>query len=182
VTSVLERIADGDQAAVQDCIDQYGGLIWSIARRFLRDRAEADDAVQQVFVEIWKSAGRFDGSLSSEKNFVAMIARRHLISRLRRAVRQPEQVSLQPEIDVVGDVEADVERSAEASKAAEVLRELKPDQRRMIELSVYYGLSHGEIAEVTQAPIGTVKSHIRRGLTTMRERLTAGSPAKGRVS
>ena len=171
VDDVLPKVAAGDERAVQECIDLYGGLIWSIARRLLRNGHDAEDAVQQVFVELWKSADRFDPRLSSEKNFVAMVARRHLITRLRKVMRQPEQVALAPEIDLPGDTADSVERTTEAKLAAEALKQLKPEQKRMIELSVYYGMSHGEIAEVTQSPIGTVKSHIRRGLSTVRERL-----------
>ena len=63
---VLTRIAAGDAAAVQECIDRYGNLVWTIARRFTRSTAEAEDAVQDVFIDLWKSAGRFDPSRASE--------------------------------------------------------------------------------------------------------------------
>ena len=172
VDSVLRRIADGDEAAVKECLSRYGGLIWSLARRFCASSGDAEDAVQLIFTEIWKSAHRFDPSLSSEKNFVAMIARRLLISRLRSAKRQPEQVALEPAVELPGSDASDVERSAEATKAVEALKQLRPEQRRAVELSVYYGMSHGEIAEATQTPIGTVKSYIRRGLADVRKRLT----------
>ena len=102
VDSVLKRIAEGDESAVKECLSRYGGLVWSLARRFCASTGDAEDAVQLIFTEIWKSAHRFDPSLSSEKNFVAMIARRLLISRLRSAKRQPEQVALEPAIELPG--------------------------------------------------------------------------------
>ena len=172
VDSVLKRIAEGDESAVKECLSRYGGLVWSLARRFCASTGDAEDAVQLIFTEIWKSAHRFDPSLSSEKNFVAMIARRLLISRLRSAKRQPEQVALEPAIELPGSGAGEVERSAEASMAVEALAQLRPEQRRAVELSVYYGMSHGEIAEATQTPIGTVKSYIRRGLADVRKRLS----------
>ena len=73
--AILNRIANGDQDAVQECLKTYGGLVWSLARRMLRNSDDAEDAVQEIFVDIWKNAGRFDPSQSSETTFIAMIAR-----------------------------------------------------------------------------------------------------------
>lgn len=74
--SILQRIANGDQAAIADCLSKYGGLVWSIARKMLRNSDDAEDAVQEIFVDVWKNAGRFDETKSSETTFIAMIARR----------------------------------------------------------------------------------------------------------
>src|SRR5689334_16385093 len=72
--SILQRIATGERAAVQECIDAYGGLIWSLARRWSPAPHEAEDAVQEIFIDLWKSAARFDQAQASETTFVAMIA------------------------------------------------------------------------------------------------------------
>ena len=82
--SLLNRVAAGEMAAMQECINQYGGLVWSLARRFSASAADAEDAVQEVFITLWKYASRFDESKGSETTFVSMIARRRLIDRLRR--------------------------------------------------------------------------------------------------
>jgi RNA polymerase sigma-70 factor (ECF subfamily) len=82
--AILKRIAAGDKTAVQDCLDSYGGLVWSLARRMSPNTNEAEDAVQEIFIDVWKNAARFDESQSSETTFVAMIARRRLIDRLRK--------------------------------------------------------------------------------------------------
>ena len=74
--SLLEKIASGHRSAVSDCVNRYGGLVWSLARRFTATQADAEDAVQEIFISLWKSAERFDSSKSSEMTFVAMIARR----------------------------------------------------------------------------------------------------------
>jgi RNA polymerase sigma factor (sigma-70 family) len=85
--TVLERIAAGDPAAVDECIDRYGALVWSLARRHLRQHADADDAVQEIFIEIWRSAARFDPVIASEATFITMISRRRLIDRQRKQSR-----------------------------------------------------------------------------------------------
>ena len=88
--SILQRVAAGDTEAVAACIDRFGGLVWSLARRFLDRPTEAEDAVQEIFIELWKSASRFDPSIASETTFVAMIARRRLIDRQRKLGRRLE--------------------------------------------------------------------------------------------
>ena len=87
--SVLERIAAGDESAVRECMDQYGGLVWTLARRFSESAADAEDASQEIFLEIWKSAARFDPARGSESVFVTTVARRRLIDRLRARKRRP---------------------------------------------------------------------------------------------
>jgi RNA polymerase sigma-70 factor (ECF subfamily) len=174
--SLLLRIADGDPAAVQACLQQYGGLVWSLARRYLGNAPETEDAVQEVFIELWKSAGRFDPSKSSEQSFVAMIARRRVIDRLRRRGRRLDLDTIDDEgPEPPTDEHVGIERTTEARLAAESFAELPPDRRRVLELSVYQGLTHQEISQTLEMPLGTVKSHITRGLAHVRERLdTAG--------
>jgi RNA polymerase sigma-70 factor (ECF subfamily) len=81
---ILVRVAAGDGTAVRACQDTFGGLVWSIARRMLGATAEAEDAVQEVFIELWRSAGRYDPERGTEVQFVATIARRRIIDRVRR--------------------------------------------------------------------------------------------------
>lgn len=176
--SVLPRIAAGDPAAVPDCIARYGGLVWSLARRFLGNPADAEDAVQDVFIELWKNASRYDPARSSEPTYITMIARRRLIDRKRRAGRAPAAHAL-PDEPVGPPARGDrIEIEDEASRAAAVLAELRDDERRVIQMAVYSGLTHEEIAAKTGMPVGTVKTHIRRGLIRVRERLGAGEGRK----
>ena len=183
--SILARIAAGDGDAVQECMDRYGGLVWSLARRMAPTVAE--DAVQEIFIDLWKSAARFDASKASEKTFIATIARRRLIDRLRKQGRRPQTRPL-PEPDEPGvepsvDEHLVIERGAEARSAARYLNELRPEQRKVIRLSVVEGMSHSEIAAATGIAIGTVKSHIFRGLAKVRARLAeAEAAAEGAAS
>ncbi len=167
---ILQRIASGDKTAVQECLDTYGGLVWSLARRMLADVNEAEDAVQEIFIDVWKTAGRFDDSKSSETTYVAMIARRRLIDRLRKTTRQPhidsfEDILVEPS----ENEDQTIQTNLEAKQAAEVMRELRPEQQKVLQLSIVQGFSHQEIADALKMPLGTVKTHARRGLIEVRE-------------
>lgn len=167
--SVLARIARGDAQAVRACMDEFGGLVWTIARRFTRTRADAEDAVQEIFTDVWRSAGRFDPAQGSEKVFISTIARRRLIDRLRRAKQVPPMES-EDALDQMGWAEPGnrAEMCAEAATAAQAVAQLKPDQQKVIELGVLNGMSHQEIADALQMPLGTVKTQMRRGLIQVR--------------
>ncbi len=168
--SVLQRMAGGDAAAVRDCIDQYGALVWSLARRLSRSPADAEDATQEIFLDIWRSAVRFDAAQGSDKVFIAMIARRRLIDRLRKSSAEPPMDSDDALQDLAAPDAAEASETAfEAGQAARALAELRPEQRRVLELGLLHGLSQSEIARHLGMPLGTVKSFMRRGLLKVRE-------------
>ena len=123
------------------------------------------DLVQEIFIDVWKSASRYDPSKASEATFIGTIARRRVIDRQRRVVRTREVEDVYEA--TLGESDAGLDRvdlGDEAGKAREALNQLQPDQRRVILMSVVEGLTHQEIAAATSIPLGTVKSHIRRGL------------------
>ncbi len=169
---LLPRVADGDASAVADCLDRYKNLVWSLARRSCPDVESAEDAVQDIFLKLWKIADRFDESIASETTFVAMIARRSLIDLSRkRSWESTTSAELDSfTADQLG-APAQVELKDEAAKAAAFLEQLPEDQKRVIRLSVYDGLSHSLIAEATGLSLGTVKTHIRRGMIKLRKSL-----------
>jgi len=169
--TVLRRIAGGDSAAVRECIDRYGALIWSLARRLSRSSPDAEDATQEIFLDLWRNAGRFDESKGSEKLFIAMLARRRLIDRLRKTrIEVPTESS--PEIlesVACSDPDAGSETSTEAEQAKQALQRLRPEQRTVLELGLLYGFTQSEIAARLNMPLGTVKSLMRRGIMRVRE-------------
>jgi RNA polymerase sigma-70 factor, ECF subfamily len=172
--SILQRVAAGDATAVQECLDRYGGLVWSLARRFCYgNQSDAEDAVQEIFLDLWKSASRFDPGVAAEATFIAMIARRRLIDRRRRLSRTPDMtdVSLVSPAASGGEPESGAETVENAARAAKALASLRPEQQRVLRLSIYQGLSHEKIAEAMGMPLGTVKTHARRGLIKLREML-----------
>ncbi len=171
--SLLERIASGDSGAVQQVLDTYGGLVYSLARRLSRNDQDADDAAQDIFLDVWRSAPRYDPSLGAEVTFIATIARRRLIDRARKAGRDSPRTTLvvEPEQSGSRDSAERIERSDDLGKAQAALETLSSDQQRVLRLSIYHGLSHERIAEATGLPLGTVKTHTRRGLIRLRELL-----------
>lgn len=180
---LLQRVAQGDAQAVQECLDRYSGLVWSLVRRFSIDRQDAEDAAQEVFIEIWNKAGRYDATLSSEITFVAMIARRRLIDRGRRRQRLPhvevlDEDSALPTTDQGQEL---VEVGDEAAKAGVAFAKLRPDEQKVLKLSIYDGLSHDQISKATALPLGTVKTHLRRGLARVREMLGVEPAAEERT-
>jgi RNA polymerase sigma-70 factor (ECF subfamily) len=170
--SVLQRIAAGDPAAPQQVIDAYGNLVWSIARRMLGHGPDTEDAVQEVFIEIWKHAGRFDGTKGTEVGFVAMIARRRVVDVVRKRQRQPdieplpESIGMAPE-----DTAQQAEQADEVARATRALEQLPEQRQQVLKMALLSGRTHSEIAERSGLPLGTVKTHMRRGLMRIRELL-----------
>lgn len=179
--SLLQRVAAGDTTTVAQCVDQFGGLVWSLARRLV-PASEAEDAVQEVFIELWKKASAFDPTIASETTFVAMVARRRLIDRSRRDRRRHEGEAVLIDDLPIAAVEAPnpTELREETARAAEVLEQLKPEQRIVLKLAVCQGWPHQLVADRLGLPLGTVKTHVRRGLARIREELGTENRAGGK--
>jgi RNA polymerase sigma-70 factor (ECF subfamily) len=178
-TDLLSRASGGDAAAVKECLARFGPIVWGLARRLSPTHADAEDAVQDVFLDLWAHGHRYDPARGSPELFVAMVARRRLIDRRRQAARRPRTESIHPGaegtdgahvVELPGH-DGGVESAAEAALAARAMGELRPEQREVLRLSVAEGLTHEEIAGRTGMPLGTVKAHARRGLLRIRRRL-----------
>ena len=170
--NILERVAAGDSLAVEECLQRYGRLVWSLALRLCPNRSDAEDAVQEVFIEVWQHASRFDPQVASEATYITMIARRRLIDRLRRWDRSLDTTPIEDEIvesDSGKDRQGDIEE--EITLARKCMKQLRPEQQKVLELSISQGLSQSQIAKVVNLPLGTVKTHARRGLIRLRELL-----------
>lgn len=173
---ILYKIAAGDKSAVEQCLKKYGGLVWSLARRMLRNSDDAEDAVQEIFLDVWKNAGKFDESQSSETTFIAMIARRRLIDRIRFASRRISADALDEVMaEPVDRADKTMQTTLEANDAVRALNSLRPEQQQVLQLSIVQGMSHQEIADTTGMPLGTVKTHARRGILQAREFLGLGT-------
>lgn len=169
--ALLPHVAAGDAAAMKHMIERYGRLIWSMACRFERETAE--DAVQEVFIDLWKSAERYDANVAKESTFVMMIARRRLIDRRRRRAVQPaidydnEMLTLADHHNAPADV------AAYANATVRAIEQLSAGQRDVLLLSICYGMSHQDIAEKLAIPLGTVKAHARRGMLAVKAVISA---------
>ncbi|MDZ7616071.1 MAG: RNA polymerase sigma factor [Patescibacteria group bacterium] len=176
--TVLERIAGGDPAAVDECMARYGALVWSLARRHVRQHADAEDAVQDVLIDVWRNAARFDSTIASEATFIATIAHRRLVDRHRK---QSRRIATQTMVEepALGDRshQADLEEREDAQRVRQFMGRLRAEEKRVLELGLLEGLSQSQISEASGMPLGTVKTHTRRGLKRLREMLApADSP------
>lgn len=180
---LLTRVAEGDAEAQRACVAHFGALVWSLARRHSPTPADAEDAVQDVFVDLIRSAGRFDPERSTESGFVAMIARRRLIDMARRRAARREEARNEAAEEgsdprspaAVAAIPPDVEQKLDASKAARAIVDLAPEEREVLLLATVDGLTYAEIAERKSLPLGTVKTYARRGLLRVREQLARGT-------
>jgi RNA polymerase sigma-70 factor (ECF subfamily) len=171
VETILDKIAAGQPEALERCLTRYGSLVWSLARRWSPTFADAEDATQEIFTDLWRAAPRFDPRREpSEATFVAMIARRRLIDRYRKQTRQPNTTELEHSLTVPASMQPDrLELGEEAGRVRELLEQLRPEERHVLELTFFHGLSQSEISQRIQLPLGTVKTHARRGLIRLRE-------------
>ena len=162
---------------MEDCLAVYGPWLWTLARRYFSNRAEAEEVIQEIFFDLWRNAGRFDAQIASEQTFVTMIARRRLIDFRRKIQRTITTTAISDEMNcssVDDNQNADLRDNANWVRTH--LRELRPVERQVIEMVIDAGMSHSQIAEALEMPLGTVKSNARRGLIRLRELLRQRPP------
>lgn len=177
----MARIAQGDQMAFSSLYDRLSGPLYSLACRMLGDASEAEDALQEVSLQIWRRATGYDPAQSSVFSWAILLARGKIIDRLRARGRRSRIVaqSTDDETDAIAatdtstaETAADsMHRNEEAARVRSVLQNLPPDQRQAIEMAFFSELTHPEIAQQLDQPLGTVKARIRRGLLRVRDGL-----------
>lgn len=167
LATLEDRLVVGDESVLREIYDEYGALVLSIARRLVG--AEAEDLVQQVFMAAWKGRDRFDPSKGSLGGWLCGIARFKSIDHLRAAGRRPSVPT--EKVEGLEPVEPDVDQVIDRLVLAAALGSLPQARREVIELGFFEDLSHTEIAEKLDLPLGTVKSHMRRGLEALQGEL-----------
>jgi RNA polymerase sigma-70 factor (ECF subfamily) len=177
---ILAQVARGADGAMERCIDFHGGLVWSIARRHVKDPSLVEDVVQEIFMDLWKSAGRYDPERAAETTFIGTLARRRAIDAARRHSRQPVTEPL-PDFDTFDHAapESDPALRCAREDVKVALSGLPEQTRELFALHFDEGLTHPEISEKTGLPLGTVKTQLRRGLIELRNtlrRLEGGEP------
>ena len=175
-TELLRRISEQDHKAVAEFYDQVAGVLFSTAMRILRDTHDAEEILQDVFVQVWNKAGDFDPALGTALHWTLAITRHRCIDRLRSRQRRSRlvgEMTEQAEIVSAPSIRPPdhLSGAAELSAVHEAVRSLPEEQRAAIEMAFFGGLSHGEIAESLHEPLGTVKARIRRGMMKLREQL-----------
>jgi RNA polymerase sigma-70 factor, ECF subfamily len=171
----VRRVAEGDQAALATLYDESSTVVYSLAYRMLGSVAEAEEVTLEVYMQVWRSAARFDERKGTVFTWLVMLGRSRAIDRLRSLGRQRR--SEEP-LDGNLSVRADGDSPERASwlnqrrdKVRKAMAELSPEQREAIELAFFQGLSHGELAETLAQPLGTIKTRIRLGMIKLRQLL-----------
>ena len=170
--ALLERIVARDERAVADLYDRHNRLLYGLILRILRDRGEAEEVLQEVFVLVWTRAETYDIALGSPAAWLVRVARNRAIDRLRSNAVRLRAVEAAPLPDAAASPEtcaADSERQRVVKRALDTL---PADQRVLIEQAYFLGLTQSELAERFQLPLGTVKTRIRTGMMTLREQLS----------
>jgi RNA polymerase sigma-70 factor (ECF subfamily) len=179
---MIALVARGDQSAFSRLYDRLSGPLYSLALRMLGDAAEAQDALQEVFLQLWRRAPSYDAGQSSVFSWSVLMTRSRVIDRLRARGRRLSVVSSSVDDDATKAAIANAstmesaadtaDRNEEAIRVRSIVSELPAEQREAIEMAFFSDLTHQEIAAALGQPLGTIKARIRRGLLKLRERVT----------
>jgi len=175
LVALIRRVAGGEQSALTTLYDATNRLVFGLIIRVIGDRATAEEVLLDVYTQVWRQAAAYDTSRGVPLAWIMTIARSRAIDRLR-AGRQDQQ--RKEPLDAIGEVSAGGVSPEEASLYSErqrlvrnALQTLSPEQREVIELAYYSGLSHSEIALKLGQPLGTVKTRTRLGMIKLRDML-----------
>ncbi len=173
---LLRQIAAGDRVAFAEFYDRHSTLMFSVASKILSNSNEAEDVLQETFLQVWEKAGSFDSKLGKASSWVVILVRNKAIDRIRagqRRSRLAEEAGA--EFAVVAEVHDTANEQIHGHDKATLIRSaiggLPTDQRQAIELAFFSGLTQNEISEKLREPLGTIKARIRRGLLKMRDQL-----------
>ena len=167
---LAERLRDGDEKALRTAYDRHGAAVLYLAQRLLGNRADAEDVTQLTFVAAWAGRDSFDPRRGTILGWLLGIARRKAVDRMRSAARDDKLVETVRSQVVPAEEPERPERVVDRLVVADELGRLPEEQRRTLELAFFDDLTHPQIAAVTGLPLGTVKSHIRRGMANLRRR------------
>jgi len=182
--ALLVAVSRGDEAAFAALYDRYSPILLGLLLRILRSRAEAEDVLQEVFIQVWRQAGQFDPARGRPFTWLVTLARSRAIDRLR-AVESRERAAqrsaeeARPEAATAETADDAAARSEQAEIVRRALAELPEEQRRALLLAYLDGMSQSEIAARTGQPLGTVKTRTRAGLRKLSELLRDRLGAQG---
>jgi RNA polymerase sigma-70 factor (ECF subfamily) len=189
LAALLARTALGDRAAFARLYERTSGHLFAVLLRVQRDRAQAEDLLQEVYVSVWRAAAGFDAARAQPLTWLTSIARNRAIDSLRRQQTQPQLLSSTRDDDddddspdavaraadeAPGPLEL-LDRASDARQLTQCMNGLSATQRQSLALAFYDGLSHAEVADHLRQPLGTVKSWLRRALQSLRQCLDQAS-------
>jgi RNA polymerase sigma-70 factor, ECF subfamily len=169
--SLMERVVQKDESALSALYDRYSGLVYSEVKRILRDTGAAEEILQDLFYQIWRTAERFDAARGSLAGWLLVAARNRAISKLRRKTGKTEKLN-ENGVSLRLDIESQAAQSILLDKVRGAMSRLPETQRQALEFAYFEGMSHTEIAEKTGQPLGTVKTRIRSAMETLKQELS----------
>jgi RNA polymerase sigma-70 factor, ECF subfamily len=180
--ALLQRIVARDERAVAELYDRHSRLVFSVIKRMLRSQSDAEDVLQETFVRVWSRADTYDASLGSPSTWLTRIARNRAVDRLRAQRTRAAVDAVPPDTDESGEIRMAVaavsdrpdvrtEDAAVTTALRGAVARLPESQRVLIEAAYFEGYTHQELAARLGMPLGTVKTRIRAGLTTLRAQL-----------
>jgi RNA polymerase sigma-70 factor (ECF subfamily) len=179
LATLLARTATGDQHALARIYDLTSRLVYGVVLRIVGNPADAEEVTLDVFSQVWRSAADYSPGRASPATWLILLARSRALDFVRsRTTRQRRETPLDPEIDPPSEA-GSAEQAAWMRERRTIVRRamgsLQPEQRQLIELSFFEGLTHSQLAERLDQPLGTIKTRIRSGLTKLRQTLAGGS-------
>ena len=168
--TLMTRVATGDQGAFASLYDQLAPAVFGVVRHVLRDPAQAEEVTQEVFVEVWRQAPRFDVGRASVRTWAVMIAHRRAVDRVRSEQAHRDRHVRTAAVADAGQLGPDdlAVEFEDRQRALAAMADCPPPQREALELAYYDGLTHVQIAEQLGVALGTVKTRIRDGLIRLR--------------
>ena len=170
-TDLLSRMAQGDENAMESVFRRYSSPVYSVALRVLHDSGQAEDVMQEIFLQLWRNPHAFVQNRGSLGAWLVVVTRNRSIDLLRR--RKPTDSTDDVVLASPVNVAEEAERNAMMDKVRGFLANLPQEQRKSLELAYFEGLSHTEIASRTGDPLGTVKTRIRQALISLRKAFEA---------
>jgi RNA polymerase sigma factor (sigma-70 family) len=178
--ALLDAVARSDESALAELYDRFGGAAYGLALRVLRDSALAEDAVQDAFLQVWRSAKRFERDRAQASTWVLTFVHRRAVDLVRREQRRRTEPEEAAPVPAGPGADEDAERRSRREIVQEALRTLPSEQREAIELAYFGGYTQSELAERLGEPLGTIKSRMFTGLQRLRGLLDeAGFEAAG---
>ena len=176
--TLLAQIAGGDQAAFGALYDEVSPRVFGLIRRLLVDHAQSEEVTQEVFLEIWQNASRYEPSKGGASTWILTMAHRRAIDRIRSSQSGRDRdvkIGIRDYVSDYDNVADTVETTIEHERVKEAMTQLTELQRQAVSLAYYGGYSHSEVAAMLSVPIGTVKTRLRDGMIRLRDELGVAS-------
>jgi RNA polymerase sigma-70 factor (ECF subfamily) len=177
--TLVQRLLQRDVGAFEELYDRHSRIVYSLVLRILQQASTAEEVVQDVFLQLWRNAARYDRSRGPFVPWLLTLARNRALDQLRlkseRQRRREDQTEDLPPVVAIPDFEGSLDEKRRAMRVRDLMAALDPQQKRAIELAYFEGLSHTEVANALKEPLGTVKSWIRNGLLKLKEGLQAAA-------